>query len=279
MGRTTFEDIWDEYLDLEPDERPQFLCDASMTLREQGNETAQRAVLYQAIEDAFEVGSVQAAANASVELSKTLSASDEHQEAAEVLRSSIERLPPWQGFELGLCFRALAWVYKSLGDHLRHEENLKISIAHFDSSALPDWAFPLRNELGELLLTREDWSSLADLLTAEPIPTDGSVAAIAVSIREYLSGRLRLRHLDCTTAIRKLFKAVVGLEAEGHRLLEQAIEYLAWAIQRADLSALEVLQMYSEEFGASREVQVRLIQSLERESALFSPLDRPNFSG
>jgi len=108
MGKTTFEDIWNEYLELEPEEKAQFLYDASMTLREQGNETAQRAVLYQSIEDAFEVGDFQTAANASAELSQHLTGTNESREASKVLQGSIERFPPWQGLEHGVIYRAMA---------------------------------------------------------------------------------------------------------------------------------------------------------------------------
>lgn len=269
MGRTTFEDIWDEYQELEPDERPQFLYDSSITLREQGSETAHRAVLYQAIDDAFEVGDFRTAANAAAELSQYLNGVDENQEAAKVLEESIQRFPPWQGFELGISYRALAWVCKALGDPLRHEECLNMSIAHFDSSAFPEWAFPLRNELGEILLAREDWSSLADLLLSALEESGREVAPIAHSIRNYLVGRLALHQLNLEVAIKQLLLSAVGLEEANHRLLNEALDSLAWAIQRSEQDWAEVTELHEPGFEMLPGVRLKLGERLRGQARLF----------
>ena len=269
MGRTTFEDIWDEYLELEANEKPQFLYDASITLREQGNETAHRAVLYQAIEDAFEVGDSLTAANATVELSKHLAEVKELTEATVVITGSIERFAPWQSFELGLLFRSLAWSHRALGDNLKHEECLKIAIAQFDSCNQPAWSYPLTNELGEVFLATGDWSSLADLLRMDESQHE-CVAPIAWKIREYLLGRLALKQLNLELAIRYLLGSAVILEREKHRLLENALQALSWAIQRSEHDAAEVLELYESEFEIEPEESAKLVIQLSRETEMFT---------
>lgn len=269
MGRTTFEDIWDEYLELEADEKPKFLYDASVTLREQGNETAQLAVLYQAIEDAFEVGDSQTAANATAELSKHLVDAKEYNEATVVISGSIDRLSPWQSFELGISYRCLGWSYLALGDNLRHEECLKLAIAHFDSCDQPAWSYPLRNEVGEVLLSRDDWSSLADVLSVGQSQNEELVAPIAKRVREYLLGRLALHQHNLQLAIKHLLGSVLGLEPESHRLFQEALDSLSWAIQRSGEGVSELLDFYESELGIQPDVRAKLARKLLGGSTLF----------
>lgn len=269
MGKTTFEGIWDEYLELEADEKPQFLYDASVTLREQGNETAQRALLYQAIEDAFEVGDSQTAATATAELSKHLVDAKEYSEANTLITHSIERLSPWQSFEFGLLYRSMAWSYRALGDNLRYEECLRLAIAHFDSCDQTPWSYPLRNEMGEVLLARDDWSSLADLLAPNQLQSEEYVAPIAKSVREYLMGRLALHQHNIQLAIRHLLGSLVGIEQESNRLFHEAIDSLSWAIQRSGVGISEIMNSYEGELGIPFELRQRLASELVGDSRLF----------
>lgn len=269
MGKTTFEEIWDEYLGLESVEKPQFLYDASITLLEQGNETAHRAILFQAIEDAFAVGDSQTAANATVELSKHLVDIKEHVEATSVLMGSIVRFAPWQSFELGLSYRSLAWSYRALGDTLRHEECLKIAIAQLDSSSQFAWSYPSKNELGEVLLLRGEWSALADLVSVVTEETEQSVAPIAKSVRRYLVGRVALHQLNSDVAIRELLNSVLILEREHHRLLADAFDSLGWAIQQRGKEVAEVLDTFESELGIQPDVRARLLKGLVADSRLF----------
>lgn len=269
MGRTTFEEVWAEYLELEADEKPQFLYDASITLREQGNETAQRALLYQAIEDSFEVGDSHTAATATAELSKHLVDAKEYGEATTVITGSLERLAPWQSFELGLLYRSLAWSYRALGDNLRHEECLRLAIAHFDSCDQTSWSYPLRNEMGEVLLSRDDWSSLADLLSSDQSQSEEFVAPIAKRVREYLLGRLALHQHDLQLASMYLLRSLVGIERENHRLFHEAIDSLSWAIQRSGVGISELMDSYEGELGIPFELRQRLVTELIGDSKLF----------
>lgn len=269
MGKTTFEDIWDEYLELLAHEKAQFLYDASITLGEQGNETAQRAVLHQAIEDAFEVGDSLTAANATVELSKQLVEVKEFIEATIVITGSIERLAPWQSFELGLLYRSLAWSYRSLGDTLKHEECLKLAIAHFDSCYQTAWSYPLRNEMGEALLSRHDWSSLANLLSSESNENDEYVAPIARGIRGYLLGRLALHELNLGEAISQLLVSVLNFEKENHRLLEEALESLSWAFQQSGEDISQVIEPYEYELTLQPSLRHKLVTGLPGGTKLF----------
>jgi len=262
MARTTFEDIWDEYLQLGAAEKPQFLYNASITLQHQGNLTAQRALIYQAIEDAFSVGDSQTAANATVELSNLLIGNKEHVEATQVIIASIKRFAPWQSFELGLSHRSLAWSYKAIGDKLKHEECLLVAIFHFDSSSQFAWSYPLRNELGEVLLSRGDWSALADLLSTDQSKHDESAAPIARVIREYLLGRIALQQFDLQSAIRHLLGSVLTLELENHRLFEEAADSLSSAIQRRGEDVFRVLENYGAELGIQPVVRDRLAAKL-----------------
>ena len=223
----------------------------------------------QAIEDAFGAGDSQTAATATVELSKHLIEVKEHIEATRVVAESIERFAPWQGFELGVSYRSLAWSYKALDDNLRYEECMRVAIAHFDSCGEVAWAYPLRNELAELHLLRGDWSSLADMLASCVEETEEPVAPIARSIRTYLLGRLALHKLDFQVAIVHLLGSTIGLEKENHRLLDDVLDDIAWAMHRSGLGIEEALTSCHLNSETSEAVLMKLETRISRQTHLF----------
>lgn len=241
MGKTTLEKIWEEYLTLDSDERGEFLYHASETLMEQGHPEVRRAFLFQAIEDAFEAGDVRVAANATVELSNNLSLGSERDEARQVLEDTVSRLSPLNSFELGLCYRAMAWLASERPDDPNYENYLWAAIRHFDAAGLEEWSFPLTNAVGQLYLNREDWDSLQNLISQGPIEPKTQVAPIAITIRKYLLSRLLEKNLEHDSAAELLAECTSIFRREGHELYGEALEILAHLLARIGKKPSEFL--------------------------------------
>ncbi len=234
MGKTSLEKIWDEYLTLDPEDKADFLLQSSVTLKHQGHTQAQRGLLYQAIEDAHEVGDVRAAASAAVDLSVSLSIDEDSNEAKKVLTETIVRIPPWHSFELGLCYRALALVDDELKDRPGDEyvSNLRMAIEHFEASGLEEWSFPLVNKIGQHYLKGQDWELLSDLLGEKSEAPEFPVAPIAIAIRNYLWSRLCQRNLDFVQAAEHLAECTSFFMQVEHELYDEAIDSFAHALTR-----------------------------------------------
>jgi len=70
-------------------------------------------------------------------------------------------------------------------------------------------------------------------------------------------------------AIKQLLLSAVGLEGANHRLLNEALDSLAWAIQRSEQVLAEVMEFHASEFDIQPEVRLRLTQMLMGQTMLF----------
>jgi hypothetical protein len=184
-------------------------------------------------------GNIRVAANASVELSTALSIGNEGTEAQRVLNETIEMLPPWCSFELGLCYRALATVVAAAtegdtnNDYIRH---LSSAISHFDSSGAEEWSYPLVNKIGQHYLKAQDWHGLQALLVEKNREPEGPVAPIAITIRKYLWSQLNERNLNLRQAAEQLVECSSSFMQEGHELYEEALDSLLGLLARMGIT-------------------------------------------
>jgi hypothetical protein len=271
VAKTSLEKIWEEYLTLEPEDKADFLLQSSVTLKHQGQVQAQRALLYQAVEDALSVGDVRVAATAAVDLSSTFETVEEICEAKKVLLETIERIPPWCSFELGLCYRALALVEDTAeddngGEYLSH---LQLAIAQFEASGLEEWSFPLTNKIGQYYLKTQEWELLQALLGQKAEPSEGSVAPIVIAIRKYLWSRLHERNLDYVQAAEQLAECTAFFMHVEHELYEEAMDSFAHALSRIGLTPKE---FFSKRPQLALGLQGELMLELEERAASDSTL-------
>lgn len=242
MGKTTFQQIWDEYLELDLRQRGSFLYHASETLLEQGHHEAHRAVLYQAVEDAREAGDVRLVADASIELSKSLTSNREQKEARSIIEASIEAMPGWCSFELGLCLRELATLAEQCGEKDEQERNLRAAASYFRADGRVDFSFPLDNKICHIFLERENWTGLGELLKANEIENDANIAPAAIAIRKYIKGRYLEHNLEFEQATDLLWSCSQDFRTTNHELYKPAIDALGFAMRRSGMHPLKYIE-------------------------------------
>lgn len=271
MGKTSLEKIWEEYLTLEPEDKADFLLQSSVTLKHQGHMQAQRGLLYQALDDARSVGDVRTAANAAVDLSSSLTLDQEASEAKTVLMETVESIPPWCSFELGLCYRALAVVDEEAEDRDAEEyvSNLKLAISQFEAAGLEDWSFPLVNKIGQHYLRTQDWERLSTLLGEKPETPEVSIAPISAAIRSYLWSRLCQRNLDFVQAAEHLAECTSFFMHVEHDLYEEAIDSFAHALARL---GIKPATFFSQRPHLIIKMQPELVLDLEERAEAGSTL-------
>lgn len=198
-------------------------------------------------------------------------------EALALASLSMKKLEPWANFHLGYLYKYRVSVLVRVGRFSEGIQDCKTAVALFESDEQYEWAFPLRNQCGELLFKTECFMEATKTVSPIAFGQNKDCQIVVRGIALSIAGKSEFEMGNFQGAIDFLQESIKILKPLEHAELGQSACYLAKALQATNRlnearSIIERVLQVELQPAAKVELQNRLEILLETQLTGFSGL-------